>query len=88
MSLKKKSNLFIGDTTFDFAGICLSETVFFHKNCLLVLMYVCMYNVPKKSVRRKWREIQKSPQAPTMGFWMGSHHGTSLCHLIVVVDEQ
>ena len=64
--------LFIGDTSFRF----FSETVFFrdvHR---------------KKSVRRKWREIRKSPKAPTMGFWMGSHRGTSLCRLIVVVDEQ
>jgi hypothetical protein len=41
-----------------------------------------------KSVWGKWREIQKSPKAPTMGFLIGSQHGTSLYLLVVVVDEQ
>ena len=27
----------------------------------------------------KWREIQKSPKTPRMGFLMGSHHDASLC---------
>ena len=46
--------------------------------CTYVRMMYC-----ENSDGGKWREIQKSPKPPTMGFLMGSHRGASLCRQVV-----